>query len=57
MELRKQSHYTYRCEYHIVWITRYRYKVLTEGVKKYLQTKLEEIIRRYIQYQEKEDLG
>ncbi len=46
MELRRQAHSVYRCEYHIVWITRYRYKVLTKGVDKYLLTKFDEV-RKY----------
>ncbi len=45
----------YRCEYHVVWITRYRYKVLTEGVKKYLEIKLDEVRKHYpeIEYVER----
>jgi len=30
---RKSSHATYRCEYHFVWVPKYRYKVLTEEIK------------------------
>ena len=29
--------------YHIVWIPRYRYKVLTIGVKEYLELKMDEV--------------
>lgn len=47
MELRKQSHCAYRCEYHVVWITRYRYKVLVEGVSQYLKIKIEEVRKFY----------
>lgn len=47
METRRQAHCVYRCEYHIVWIPRYRYEVLTDGVKEYLQIKLEEIRKWY----------
>lgn len=46
MELRRQAHCVYRCMYHIVWIPRYRYKVLVEGVKEYLLIKLDEV-RKY----------
>ena len=47
MEVRKQAHCIYRCEYHIVWIPRYRYKVLVRGVKEYLRMKMEEVRKYY----------
>ncbi len=47
METRRQAHCVYRCEYHIVWIPRYRYRVLVEGVKEYLLIKLDEIRKYY----------
>lgn len=46
MELRRQAHAVYRCQYHIVWIPRYRYPVLTKGVAAYLGIKLDEV-RKY----------
>ena len=41
--------------YHIVWIPRYRYKVLVDGVDEYLLTKMEEVRKRYpeIEYVER----
>ena len=33
--------------YHIVWIPRYRYKVLVEGVGEYLLIKLDEVRKHY----------
>ena len=30
---RKLSHVTYDCRYHIVWITKYRFKVINEEIK------------------------
>jgi putative transposase len=33
--------------YHIVWIPRYRYPVLNEGVAEYLQRKLDEVRKHY----------
>lgn len=30
---RKSPHAIYRCEYHFVWVPKYRYKVLVEDVK------------------------
>ena len=47
MELRRQAHCVYRCMYHIVWIPRYRYKVLVDGVDKYLLIKMEEVRKYY----------
>ena len=47
METRRQAHCVFRCEYHIVWISRYRYKVLVGGVKKYLENKLDEVRKHY----------
>ena len=43
MQLRRQAHAVYRCEYHIVWIPRYRFKVLVGGVDAYLSPKLDEV--------------
>ena len=47
METRRQAHCVYKCEYHIVWIPKYRYKVLTKGVKEYLEIKLDEVRKYY----------
>ena len=47
MELRRQAHCVYRCMYHMVWIPRYRYKVLVKGVDEYLLTKMDEIRKIY----------
>jgi REP element-mobilizing transposase RayT len=33
---RKSAHATYRCEYHFVWVPKYRYRVLLKDVKKRL---------------------
>lgn len=54
-ELRRQAHCVYRCVYHIVWIPRYRYRVLVDGVDKYLLIKLDEIRKWYpeIEYVER----
>ena len=54
MEIRRQAQCVYRCEYHVVWIPRYRYKVLRPGVKEYLEEKLKEIRKHYpeIEYRE-----
>lgn len=55
MEIRKQAHCAYRCMYHIVWIPRYRYKVLVDGVEEYLKIKMDEVRKMYpeIEYLER----
>jgi putative transposase len=47
MKTRRQAHCVFRCQYHIVWITKYRYKILVDGVKEYLEIKLDEIRKYY----------
>lgn len=37
--------------YHIVWIPRYRYEILTKGVDKYLEIKLDEIRKYYPEFE------
>jgi len=55
MEIRKQAHCAYRCMYHIVWIPRYRYNVLVDGVDEYLKIKMDEVRKLYpeIEYLER----
>lgn len=55
METRRQAHCIYRCQYNIVWIPRYRYRVLTNGVDRYFEIKFDEIRKSYleIEYTEK----
>ncbi len=43
MRLRKSSHNVYRTQYHIVFVTKYRRKILTTGVKQYLKAIFPEI--------------
>ena len=43
MRLRKSAHTVYRTQYHIVFVTKYRRKVLTPGVSAYLQVIFQEI--------------
>ena len=47
MEMKRQAHCIYRCMYHMVWIPRYRYKVLVKGVDEYLLKKMDEIRKIY----------
>ena len=47
MKLYKSAHTVYKTQYHIVWIIRYRRKILVPGVKSYLEIKLQEIRKFY----------
>ncbi len=47
MRLRKAAHTVYKTQYHIVWVTRYRRKILVKGVRGYLKIKLEEVRKYY----------
>jgi putative transposase len=47
MKLRKQAHAVYQTQYHIVWITRYRRKILVKGIETYLKIKFLEITKYY----------
>ena len=51
MEIRRQAHAVFRCQYHIVWIPRYRYEILTNGVDKYLEIKLLEVRKYYPEFE------
>ncbi len=42
---RKASHVTYDCRYHIVWITKYRRKILSEEIQKRLNILLHGIAK------------
>lgn len=41
MKIKKQAHTVYQTQYHIVWIPKYRYEVLVDGVDKYLEKALD----------------
>lgn len=47
MEYRKQAHCTYRAEYHMVFVTKYRRDVLKGGMGRYLEAVLAAASRRY----------
>ncbi|MBN1162743.1 IS200/IS605 family transposase [Patescibacteria group bacterium] len=49
MKLRKQSNAVYFCEYHLVFPTKYRRKILNEGIFAYLKDILEKIKDYYPQ--------
>jgi putative transposase len=44
MEIRFSGHSAYRTEYHIVWIPKYRRRILNPGVKGYLKKVIPKII-------------
>jgi putative transposase len=46
VRLKKSAHTVYKTQYHIVWVSRYRRKILIRGVREYLRTKFEEV-RKY----------
>src|SRR3989338_10245897 len=46
-EFRRTEHSIYLCEYHIVMTTKYRRKVINEGLWVYLKRKLLEITEHY----------
>jgi len=54
MQTRRQAHCVFRCEYHIVWIPKYRYKILKKGFKEYLKIRLVEIRKWYPEFEYKE---
>ena len=37
MRIKVQAHVAYQTQYHVVWIPKYRHKILVEGVKQYLE--------------------
>ena len=47
MIFKKRSHAVYYCDFHIVIATRYRRKILNEGIFAYLGLKLREITEHY----------
>ena len=47
MQLHKSGHSVYKTQYHVVWVTKYRRKILNKGVQEYLRSKLLEVIKYY----------
>lgn len=43
MKLHKAAHTVYKTQYHIVWVTRYRRKILVRGIAESLRIKLQEV--------------
>jgi putative transposase len=47
MKLHRQAHVVYKTQYHIVWITKYRRKILVEGIDKYFKLIMKEVREFY----------
>lgn len=47
VRLHKSGHSVYKTQYHIVWVTKYRRKILNKGVQEYLRSKLLEVMKYY----------
>ena len=43
MKLHKAAHTVYKTQYHIVWVTRYRRKILVHGIEKYFKSVIQEV--------------
>jgi putative transposase len=54
MEYKKQTHCVYLCDYHIVFPTKYRRKVINPGIFAYLKLKIKEIGKHYPELEVKE---
>ena len=46
MELRYSGHSAYKTEYHIIWIPKYRRKILNPGVRAYLNKLFPKVLRQ-----------
>ena len=56
MQLYKSAHTVYKTQYHIVWVTKYRRKILNRGVQEYLRSKFLEV-RKYFEDWEYKEIG
>jgi len=54
MRVKKSAHAIYRTQYHILWITRYRRKILVKGIKEYLKLIFKEATKHYPDWEFKE---
>jgi putative transposase len=51
VKLHKAAHTVYKTQCHIVWMARFRRKILVEGVAKYLRVKIQEVRKYYSDWQ------
>jgi putative transposase len=47
MKYRKQNHYVYYCEYHMIFATKYRRKIFNEGIFEYMKERLKQVKDHY----------
>ncbi len=47
MRVKKSAHAAYRVQYHVVWSTRFKRKILVKGVQSYLRIKIKEVMKYY----------
>jgi putative transposase len=47
MEVHHSSHGTYKTEYHVVWISKYRRRILKPGVAQYLTRVFRKMVRQW----------
>lgn len=45
MKIKLQAHVAYQTQYHIVWIPKYRKKILVEGIRQYLRRTLYSLVQ------------
>ena len=43
MQIRKQGHCAYQCEYHLIIVTKYRRKIFNEGSFAYFQEVMQQV--------------
>jgi putative transposase len=43
MKLHRQAHAVYKTQYHIIWVTRYRRKILVRGIAEYFKQAIREV--------------
>ena len=53
----KQAHTVYQTQYHIVWVTRYRRKILVKGIDTYLKTLITKEFKEFFPDIYVEELG
>jgi len=47
MKLKRQSNCIYRCEYHLILVTKYRKKIFNNGIHAYMVARLQELSKNY----------
>ena len=47
MKLHRQAHAVYKTQYHILWVTRYRRKILVQGIGEYFKKAVREVREFY----------